>query len=148
MALTRALALLAVFALPACTQAPSVRFGLIRGVDVTETRRIPYVVGTHYGFRIDYHDTGHPITLREQFDLPAAAHFRSTSPSKQRMVESRGGRTLTCEVQLGSHTPAPPAIHSLYVEDIQIARGDPKGKYTVKLWLDDKPFKDFEFYIE
>jgi len=40
MALTRALALLAMFALPACIQVPSVRFGLIRGIDVTETRRI------------------------------------------------------------------------------------------------------------
>jgi len=148
MALTRALALLAVFALPACTQVPSVRFGLIRGVDVTETRRIPYVVGTHYGFRIDYHDTGHPITLREQFDLPAPAHFRSTSPSEQRMAASRGGRTLTREVQLGSRTASPPEIHSLYVEDIQVARGDPKGEYSLKLWLDDRRFKDFQFYIE
>ncbi len=148
MALTRALALLAVFALAACTQVPSVRFGLIRGVDVTETRRIPYVVGTHYGFRTDYHDTGHPITLREQFDLPAPAHFRSTSPSEQRMVTSHGGRTLTREVQLGSRTASPPEIHSLFVEDIQVARGDPKGEYSLKLWLDDRRFKDFQFYIE
>jgi len=148
MAPTRACTLLAALVLTACAQVPRARFGVVNGIGVTETRHIPYVVGAHYGFRVDYHDTGRLITLREQFDLPAAAHFRSTSPSKQRTVESRGGRTLTCEVQLGSHTPAPPAIHSLYVEDIQIARGDPKGKYTVKLWLDDKPFKDFEFYIE
>jgi hypothetical protein len=75
MTLTRASVLFAAVALSACVQAPSVRFGLIRGIDVTETRRIPYVVGTHYGFRVDYRDTGHPITLRERFDLPAPCTF-------------------------------------------------------------------------
>lgn len=98
------------------------RFGLINRLGITETRHIPYAVGTHCGFRIDYHDTGHPVTLREQFDLPGPARWHSTSPPEQRMVTSRGGRTLTREVQLGSHTPAPPDVHSLYIEDIQIAR--------------------------
>jgi hypothetical protein len=148
MAATGACTLFAALVLTACAQVPRARFGVINGIDVTQTRCIPYVVGAHYGFRVAYHDTGRLITLREQFDLPTPAHFRSTSPAEQRMVESRGGRTLTREVQLGSHTPAPPDIHSLYVEDIQIARGDPKGKYSVRLWLDDRPFKDFEFYIE
>ena len=148
MALTRAFVLLAGFALCACSQVPSVRFGLINRLGITETRHISYAVGTHYGFRIDYHDTGHPVTLREQFDLPGPIRWHSTSPPEQRMVASRSGRTLTREVQLCSHTPAPPDIHSFYIEDIQIARGDPKGEYTIKLWLDDKSFKDFQFYIE
>jgi hypothetical protein len=43
---------------------------------------------------------------------------------------------------------SPPEVHSLYVEDIQIAHGDPKGQYALKLWLDDRSFKDFQFYIE
>jgi len=55
---------------------------------------------------------------------------------------------MTREIQLGSRTPAPPEIHSLYVEDIQIARGDPRGEYTVKLWLDGKPFKEFQYVLE
>jgi hypothetical protein len=148
MTLTRASLLFAALALSACAQVPRVRFGLVRGIDVTETRHIPYVVGAHYGFRVDYHDSGHPMTLREQFDLPAPARFRSTSPPEQRMVSSHGGRTLTREVQLGSRTRAPAEVHSLYVEDIQVARGDPKGEYTVKLWLDGRPFKDFQFYLE
>jgi hypothetical protein len=148
MTLTHASTFCAAVVLSACSRVPSVRFGAINGIDVTETRRIPYVVGAHYGFRVDYHDTGHPMTLREQFDLPAPAHFRSVSPPEQRMFSSDGGRTFTREVQLGSHTPAPPEIHSLYVEDIQVARGDPKGEYTLKLWLDDKPLRDFQFYLE
>jgi hypothetical protein len=121
---------------------------MINGVSVTETQHINYAVGVHYGFRVDYHDTGHPMTLREQFDLPASARWHSTSPHEQRMVPTRDGRTLTREIQLGSRTPAPSDVHPFYVEDIQIARGDPKGEYIVKLWLDDRPFKDFRFYIE
>jgi hypothetical protein len=148
MTLTRASLLFAALALSACVQIPRVRFGLVRGIDVTETRHIPYVVGAHYGFRVDYHDSGHPMTLREQFDLPAPGRFRSTSPPEQRMVLTHGGRTLTREVQLGSRTPAPPGIHSLYVEDIQIVRGDPKGEYTVKLWLNGRPLKVFEFFLD
>jgi len=148
MALRRVFVPLIPFALFACTQAPSVKFGLVHGIAVTETRHIPYIVGAHYGFRVDYHDSGHPITLREQFDLPAPARWHSTSPPEQRMLASRGGRQLTREVQLGSYTLAPPAIHSFYIEDVQVARGDPKGEYTLKLWLDNKPFRDFQFDIE
>jgi hypothetical protein len=147
MAPIRECTLLAALMLTACAQ-PSARFGLINGVQVAETRHIPYAVGTHYGFRLDYHDTGHPVTLREKFDLPGPAHWRSTSPRAQRMSVTRGERTLTGEVQLGSRTAAPPDVHSFYIEDIQIASGDPKGQYSLKLWLDDKPFKDFRFYVE
>src|SRR5262245_50316281 len=118
MAFTRRSALLASFVLCACTLAPSVRFGLINAVGITETSHIPYAVGTHYGFRIDYHDTGHPMTLHEQFDLPGPARWHSTSPQEQNMVISHGGRILTREVQLGSHTRAPPDVHSFYIEDI------------------------------
>jgi hypothetical protein len=148
MVLGRVSPLLFALAFFACAQTPSVRFGLIKGVDVTETSQIPYAIGTHYGFRVDYYDRGHPIMLREQFDLPGTAHWHSTSPSEQHMASIRGGRTLTREVQLGSQTAAPPSIHSFYIEDLQIAEGDPKGEYTLKLWLDDAPFKDFRFYVE
>jgi hypothetical protein len=91
----RASTLLATFVFSACSQRPSARFGLVNGVQVAETRRVPYTVGTHYGFRLDYHDTGHPVMLREQFDLPGPAHWRSTSPPDQRMSASRGGRTVS-----------------------------------------------------
>jgi hypothetical protein len=148
MALSRACSVFAAVLLTACAQTPRARFGLITGLGVTETRHIRYDVGTHYGFRIDYHDTGRVRKLREQFELPAPANFRSKSPPEAFMLASHDGRTWTREVQIGSTTPSPPEIHSLFIEDIQIARGDPKGKYTVKLWLDDRPFKDFEFYIE
>jgi hypothetical protein len=135
-------------AFPGCAQVPSARFGLVNGIDIVETRHIPYTVGTHYGFRVDYHDTGKPVMLREEFHLPAPAHWRSSSPSLQRISLTRDGRRTTREIQLGSHTAAPPNIHSLYIEDVTIALGDPKGEYTLKLWLDDKPFRDFSFRIE
>jgi hypothetical protein len=49
---------------------------------------------------------------------------------------------------LGSHTPAPPEIHGIYIEDLQIAPGDPKGDYTIQLSLDGKAWKAFQFKIE
>jgi hypothetical protein len=51
MALSRVSPLRFALAFFGCAQTPSVRFGLIKGVDVTETRQIPSVIGTHYGFR-------------------------------------------------------------------------------------------------
>jgi len=134
--------------LSGCTSTAHARFGLINGIDIVQTRHIPYSIGAHYGFRVDYHDTGKPVTLCEEFRSPAPVHWRSSSPSSQRMSRTPDGRTMTREVQLGSHTPAPPGIHSLYVEDIQIARGDPKGQYIVRLRLDGKPFKKFEYTVE
>jgi hypothetical protein len=134
--------------LSGCASTARARFGMISGIDIIETRHIPYTVGAHYGFRVDYHDIGRPIALREAFHSPSPVHWRSSSPSPQRMSHTSDGRTMTREIQLGSSTPAPPEIHSLYVEDIQIARGDPRGQYSVKLWLDGQPFKDFQYVLE
>ena len=131
-----------------CASTTRARFGVINGIDIVETHHIPYTIGAHYGFRVDYHDIGRPVTLREEFHSPAPVHWRSSSPSPQRMSQTSDGKTMTREIQLGSHTRSPPEIHSLYVEDIQIARGDPRGQYTVKLWLDGKPFKEFEYVLE
>jgi hypothetical protein len=129
---------------PACSHLPAARFGTVDGLSVAETHHIPYAVGAHYGFRVDYHDSGRPITLREDFQLPGPAHWYSA----QKFVASAGGRIMTCQVQLGSRTPAPPEIHSIYIEDLQIARGDPKRDYRIKLFLDDKAWKEFQFTIE
>jgi hypothetical protein len=131
-----------------CASTTRARFGVINGIDIVETHQISYTVGAHYGFRVDYHDIGRPVTLREEFHSPAPVHWRSSFPSPQRMSQASDGKTMTREIQLGSHTPSPPEIHSLYVEDIQIARGDPLGQYTVKLWLDGKPFREFEYVLE
>ena len=128
----------------ACSQSPAAHFGTIDGLSVAETHRIPYAVGTHYGFRIDYHDSGRPVILREEFHLPGPAHWHSA----QKFVAHSHGRIMTREVQLGSYTPAPPEIHGIYIEDLQIAPGDPKGDYTVQLSLDGKAWKDFQFSIE
>jgi hypothetical protein len=137
---------IAAFALTfaACSQLPAAHFGTIDGLSVVETHHIPYAVGTHYGFRIDYHDSGHPVILREEFHLPGPAHWHSA----QKFVAHSRGSIMTREVQLGSHTRAPPEIHGIYIEDLQIARGDPKGDYTVQLSLDGKAWKDFQFSIE
>ena len=134
--------------LSGCASTARARFGIINGIDIVETRHIPYTVGAHYGFRVDYHDVGRLITLREEFHSPAPVHWRSSSPSPQRMSQTPDEKSMTREIQLGSHTPAPPDIHSLYVEDIQIAQGDPRGQYSVKLWLDGKPFKEFQYVLE
>jgi hypothetical protein len=144
MPLARIPIITAALTLTACSQIQTVRFGTVEGLHVTETRHIPYAVGTHYGFRVDFHNSGRPITLREEWHLPGPAHWKSA----QEFVASAGGRIMTREDQLGSRTPDPPKIRSIYIEDLQIARGDPKGQYRVKLSLDDKAWKEFEFTIE
>src|SRR5437879_2058917 len=50
-----------------CASTTRARFGVINGIDIVETHHIPYTVGAHYGFRVDYHDIGRPVTLREEF---------------------------------------------------------------------------------
>jgi hypothetical protein len=54
---------------------------------------------------------------------------------------------MTREGKLGSHTADPPKIHSMYVEDLQIAPRDPKGDYTALLSRDGKVWKNFKFTI-
>ena len=127
-----------------CSQLPAAHFGAIDGLSVIETHHIPYAVGAHYGFRVDYHDSGRPVILREEFHLPGLAHWRSA----QKFAAQAGGRIMTREVELGTHTPAPSEIRGIYIEDLQIAAGDPKGDYTVQLSLDGKAWKNFQFRIE
>jgi len=132
------------FTFGGCSQLPAARFGTINGLTVTETRHIPYVVGAHYGFRVDYHDRGRPVVLREEFHLPGPASWDSA----QKFIAHDGGRTMAREVQLGTHTAAPPEIRGIYIEDLQIARGDPRGDYSVQLSLDGGAWKRFQFQIE
>ena len=102
----------------ACSQLPAAHFGTIDGLSVVETHHIPYAVGTHYGFRIDYHDSGHPVIVREEFHLPGPAHWHSA----QKFVAHSRGSIMTREVQLGSHTRAPPEIHGIYIEVYRLLR--------------------------
>jgi hypothetical protein len=39
-------------------------------------------------------------------------------------------------------------IHGIYIEDLQIARSDPRGDYSVQLSLDGNAWKRFKFQIE
>ena len=127
----------------ACSQLPAAHFGTIDGLSVAQTHRIPYAVGTHYGFRIDYHDSGRPVILREEFHLPGPAHWHSA----QKFVAHSPGSIVARSSARQSHA-TPPEIHGIYIEDLQIAPGDPKGDYTVQLSLDGKAWKDFQFSIE
>ena len=124
------------------------RFGVVRGIDVTETRHIRYTIGAHYGFRVDYHDSGHVMKLRQKFVLPGPAQWKSASPPSRNTQSSDSGRILIREVTLGSRKAAPPEIHSIYIEDLQIASGDPRGEYALHLCLDGKPFRTFHFRVE
>jgi hypothetical protein len=144
MAFVRISILAVALMLAACSQLPAARFGTVDGLSVSETRHIQYAVGTHYGFRVDYHDSGRPVVLREEYHLPGPAHWRSA----QKFVAHNGGRIMTREVELGTHAPAPPEIHGIYIADLQIAPGDPRGDYNVQLSLDGKAWKHFEFSIE
>jgi hypothetical protein len=127
-----------------CVQTPRVQFGVLNLFQVTETRYIYYVVGSHFGFRVDYTSARRPVILREEFHLPGPAHWNSS----QKFISHAGGRIMIREVQLGGFTPPPPDVHTFYVEDLRISRSDPKGEYRLKLWLDSTPSKEFTFDIE
>lgn len=129
-----------------CARKPSVTFGALQGDEIRATTRIEYRIGNRYGYRIDFPSDAGTVRLREEFTLPSAATFRTqhSDPGIRAVDEQKNfdSSKMTREFELDTKA------ESAYINAFEIIEGDPKGRHTIKLWLNGRELRTIEFQIE
>lgn len=131
--------------------APSVRivraeFGLMNPPEAASpgfqpSPVVPHVPDQGYGWVIVVESTKPTVRVQEEFTLPRApATWGSPEPDTQRAL-SKDGRTLTTirEVE-----PQDGVVSQAWA----IAPGDPKGRYRIRVRIEDGPATTFSFDVK
>jgi len=101
--------------------------------------RIPNVTGQIYGWRIKLDTLDEWITLREEMQLPERPQIWNIE--KPGTSISQDGRTSVTEKDV---QPNNGWISNAW----QIDAGDPSGKYTIRIYINDRLLDTFNYALE
>jgi hypothetical protein len=106
------------------------------------TTVVPYTPGTSYGWIMQVQTTKPTVAVREALTLPAKPEtWGAPDPNASQHV-SADGRTVTSE---GERVLTE---NGLLARFYQVAAGDPKGHYVIKLSIEGGPTRTFEFDVQ
>lgn len=103
-----------------------------------ETDRIPLVTGATFGWRVRLNDGASRVRLREELELPAAPRiWRHTDDT---FITADRTTAVTDRVA----RPVDGWLENSWA----FTDGDPEGRYTLRIYLDDELVKTFDFYAD
>ena len=105
------------------------------------SRRIPLEEGQGYGWFVEIKTSKPKIKWREEFVLPAKPATWDTQGSTAQYFLSKDGRTLITEREV---TP----VNGIISNTWEVAAGDPKGLYIMRVYIEGKLIQVFEFVAE
>ena len=132
-----------------CSELPVVKFGSVHGLDVIPTTQIHYQLGGRFGYQLNFPRDVGAIKIREEFFLPGPSHWvidPSTDKTLTRRVvirQSRDGSFRIREFELTRH-----GAGDWFRASYELAPGDPQGAYKIRLWLNARLPKEFNFRVE
>lgn len=116
-------------------------FGLFNESGFIPTNTVPLVVGQNYGWRIELKTNKPIIKWREQFILPA-------TPKTWGDVEQQGLSKLSNDKRVSvmerEVTPENGVIFNAWA----VAPGDPKGSYIMRVLIDKRDERIFQFNVQ
>lgn len=102
---------------------------------------VPMAPGQAYGWIIQLHTDKEKIRWLEEFTLPTQpSTWGENDPQVTRSV-SNNGRTSITEREVAPD-------QSLIYHSWAVAPGDPKGKYTIRVFIEGSLAKKFEFEVK
>lgn len=108
------------------------------GAFFVETDRVPLVTGATFGWRIKLNDDAPVVRLREELELPAPPRiWRHTEDT---LITSNRTTAVTERVL----HPSDGWIENAW----SFTEGDPAGRYTMRVFLDDELVKEFRFFAD
>lgn len=118
-------------------------FGILRddrhGMSFIPTNKVPLREGKRYGWRIQLQDNQNQVTWREVLQLPKLPNTWSTASGENFSILPNGREAVTKRTQLA---------HKGVIENFwTIAAGDPTGKHTISVYIDNRRIGFFEFEI-
>jgi hypothetical protein len=129
------------------TNVVSVSFGMVQpDGSISPSVTIPYQVGAEYGWLIEVTSTAQETRIKEVLELPAAGNWGTQPPPPPEGIRrisheiSDDMRTQTEEFAVDARSGV------TFLERYRIAEGDPKGSYTLTLFVDGQRF-DVDFAV-
>ena len=105
-----------------------------------ETNHIPNKVGITYGWNIHLTTHKEVVTWKEEFILPSPAVEWADINKNEVTVDNNKKAAITKRTVI----PENGWINNYW----SISKGDPSGKYMMKIYIDDSLVKTFVFFIE
>ncbi|HEY9800403.1 MAG TPA: hypothetical protein V6D25_08595 [Leptolyngbyaceae cyanobacterium] len=105
----------------------------------TPTIKVPLVEGNKYGWRIQLQGVKGEVTWREVLRLPKPPQTWATDDGENLTLSADGTEAVTKRTQL----PKNGVIENFWT----IAPGDPPGKHTINVYVDERLVGNFEFEI-
>ncbi|ARV62938.1 hypothetical protein BZZ01_09090 [Nostocales cyanobacterium HT-58-2] len=119
-------------------------FGVLRDdsngkMTLVPTTKVPFQQGQRYGWRIQLKDSQNEVTWREVLRLPKLPETWSTSSGENFVISADGMEAVTKRKQSAKKG----VIENFWT----IASGDPTGKHTITVYVDDRRLGFFEFEV-
>ena len=105
---------------------------------ITETRTVPLKAGQVYGWRLSLDTAKTTVHFREEFELPLPPQTWGY-PEGQRISGDRKTSVLEGDAA---------AVRGYIGNRWAVAPGDPCGKYTIRVFIEEKLVATFEFDVE
>ncbi|MFM2344843.1 MAG: hypothetical protein RLZZ210_1455 [Pseudomonadota bacterium] len=107
---------------------------------IVPTNTIPLIPNQMYGWIILLNNTNSHIKWQEEFTLPEKPKTWGEVPLGSRIITNNGKTSIMQhEVRNENNT-----IHNVWA----VAKGDPKGKYTIRVFADESLVGKFEFEVK
>ncbi|MCX7593441.1 MAG: hypothetical protein N2235_06720 [Fischerella sp.] len=121
-----------------------VEFGVLRAdkdgkVTLIPTKKVPLQEGTMYGWRVQLKDYQGEVTWREIFQLPKRPETWGTTNTDNFSLSTDGTAAETKRTDLTKD--------GVITNSWTIAAGDPIGKHTIEVYIDDRRIAAFEFEV-
>nr|WP_033366493.1 hypothetical protein [Mastigocladopsis repens] len=119
-------------------------FGVLRDdsngkVTFIPTTNVPHKEGNRYGWRIQLKDSQSEVTWREVLRLPKLPETWSTASGENFSISADGMEAVTKRTQVAKKG----VIENFWT----IASGDPTGKHTITVYINDRRISFFEFEV-
>ncbi|MBW4634964.1 MAG: hypothetical protein KME30_24585 [Iphinoe sp. HA4291-MV1] len=119
-------------------------FGVVRDTSSGEetlipTNKVPFKEGNRYGWRIQLNDHQNEVTWKEVLRLPKLPETWSTRSGENFLISADGMEAVTKRTQSAKKG----VIKNFWT----IASGDPTGKHTIAVYIDDRRIGFFEFEV-
>jgi hypothetical protein len=132
-----------------CGGLPVVKFGAVHGTDVIPTTQIHYRLGARFGYQLNFPRDLGVIKIREELFLPGPSRWVIDLSSDKTLTrhdviqQSRDGSMRIRECELADY-----GAGGWFRSSYKLSPGDPRGAYKIRLWLNGRPPKEFNFRVE
>ncbi|NJM71381.1 MAG: hypothetical protein HC862_14780 [Scytonema sp. RU_4_4] len=119
-------------------------FGVLRDdsnskMSFVPTTKVPFQEGKRYGWRIQLNEHKREVTWKEILRLPKLPETWSTSSGENFVISTDGMEAVTKRTQSAKKG----VIENFWT----VASGDPTGKHTIAVYIDNRRVGFFEFEI-